>query len=88
MVPMFLRRPKGYITLHYNFMFWSAVGLYGVFLAETAVRLLVIMMDSGRPSPIFYLIVEIAVFIVTGAATIISRRKDAEWSKFDKNINP
>ena len=39
MVPVLLKRPKHYISLHYNFMYWSVMGLYGAFAAETMVRL-------------------------------------------------
>ena len=40
MVPAILRRPKGnWMGLHFSFMYWSVMGLYAAFVAETLVRI-------------------------------------------------
>lgn len=49
MIPAVLRRPKGWLNLHFSFMYWSVFGLYAAFVAEVATRLPVrTMFTSGR----------------------------------------
>ena len=40
MVPVIFRRPKsGWPDLHFSFMYWSVMGPYAAFIAETLVRI-------------------------------------------------
>lgn len=39
MVPAILRRPAGWLRMHYEFMAWSYVGLVAAAVSESAVRL-------------------------------------------------
>lgn len=40
MIPVILRKPKNeWLSLHFSFMYWSVMGLYAAFIAETLVRI-------------------------------------------------
>lgn len=40
MIPAITRKPeKHWLSLHYNFMYWSVMGLYAAFVAEVLTRL-------------------------------------------------
>jgi uncharacterized membrane protein len=38
MIPVILRRPKDWLSLHFSFMYWSVLGLYAAFVSEVLVR--------------------------------------------------
>lgn len=58
MMPIMTRKPeKFYLALHLGFMYWSVMGLYAAFFAETLVRMPDIAFFDGSPDPIFYHIV-------------------------------
>lgn len=83
MLPMFLKKPKGYISLHFNFMYWSVMGLYAAFVAETLVRIPDVVIESGIPNSTFYSLTGIAVGVVMVLANIFAYRNKRNWSKFD-----
>ena len=67
LVPILTRRPKNnYISLHFSFMYWSIIGLYGAFAAETLVRLPKVVIESGIPNNVFYNMTGIAVGLTMG----------------------
>ncbi len=37
--PLFFRKNKNWISLHFSFMYWSVMGLYAAFIAESMVRI-------------------------------------------------
>ena len=88
MVPVMIKRPKSYISLHYNFMYWSVMGLYGALTAETMVRIPDVVIDSGIPNSTFYAMTGIAVGMTMGLAAYFARRNKKKWMKFDSSLNP
>lgn len=38
MIPAFLRKPDGWVILHFSFIYWSVLGLYVAFLSEIVTR--------------------------------------------------
>jgi uncharacterized membrane protein len=56
MIPIIVRKNAQTISLHLSFMYWSVIGLYCAFVAETLVRC---------PIPFLYGNLSIAVFIGT-----------------------
>ncbi|NNE25712.1 MAG: hypothetical protein HKN09_02610 [Saprospiraceae bacterium] len=84
MLPMFLKRPKHYISMHFSFMFWSVFGLYGAFMAEVLVRIPKTVISDGEILAVFYNMVGIAVFIVMGIGYFIFSKKKKTWSSFEK----
>lgn len=83
MVPVLRKRPKGYIALHYNFMYWSVVGLYGAFLAEILTRIPPLVIKDRTILPIFFGLVGVSIFIMMGFGVYIMKRKRPDWSKFE-----
>ncbi len=86
MLPMIIKKPKSYITLHFNFMYWSVIGLYAAFTAETLVRIPDVIMESGIPNSTFYKMTGLAsgITMILGAFFSIKNRK--KWMKFDKSL--
>lgn len=38
MIPVLLRKPESWLSLHFSFIYWSVMRLYAAFVAETLVR--------------------------------------------------
>ncbi|MBC7795646.1 MAG: hypothetical protein H7Z37_02100 [Pyrinomonadaceae bacterium] len=71
MLPVIFRRPRGsWLALHFNFMYWSVIGLYAAFAAETLVRM---------PGQKFFAAVGIATFIVFAAGNIAFLFYKKKW---------
>jgi len=87
MIPMFLKRPKSYVTLHFSFMFWSVLGLYGAFIAEIFVRIPKIVIEDGAPNPLFYNLIGVGVFIVMGFGYFFFFRNKRKWARLDKSLD-
>ena len=85
LLPMLLRKPKSYITMHYNFMFWSVFGLYGALIAEILVRIPKAVFTDSTPNSLFYNLIGVGVFFVMGLGYFIINKNRSNWSKFDKN---
>lgn len=83
-VPILLKKPKSYISLHYNFMYWSVFGLYGAFMAEALTRVPPMVIENGAPMALFYNLVGVAVFITMGIGYFIFFRKKKDWTKFEQ----
>ena len=73
MIPVILRKPvNSWLRLHYSFMFWSVIGLYAAFVAETLVRI---------PQTPFFGMVGFASFGVTIIGGILFAIYKKKWSK-------
>jgi len=82
LIPIFTRRPKkSYISLHFSFMYWSVIGLYGAFIAEMFVRLPKIVFEGGRPNYMFYNMLGIAVAITMGLGAYFFIKQKPKWEK-------
>ncbi|MBX2892917.1 MAG: hypothetical protein KF734_18550 [Saprospiraceae bacterium] len=74
---------KQYISLHLSFMYWSVMGLYGAFAAETMVRLPKIVIESGVPNKVFYQMSGLAVGLTMAIGAFAFFRLRDKWdSKF------
>lgn len=82
-MPMLLKKPANYISLHFNFMYWSVIGLYGALAAETMVRFPDVVIESGVPNAVFYNMTGIAVAITMGLGAYAIIRKYKTWSRYD-----
>ncbi|MCU0239798.1 MAG: hypothetical protein MUC29_10175 [Pyrinomonadaceae bacterium] len=73
MIPAILRKPaKSWFSWHYNFMYWSIIGLYAAFAAELLVRV---------PQQPFFRMVGIASFGVTAIGGIFFAIYKKKWAK-------
>lgn len=81
MVPIVWRKPAGrYIEIHFAFMYWSVVGLYAAFFAETAVRLPDTVIAAGVPNHYFYTAAGIGTGVVMLIANIAWFRMKPRWA--------
>ena len=82
LIPIFTRRPKlSYLSLHFSFMYWSVLGLYGAFIAEMFVRIPAIVLEGSRPNAMFYNMLGIAVAITMGLGAYFFIRNKPNWDK-------
>ena len=79
-VPILTKRPaKNYILFHFSFMYWSVIGLYGAFAAETLVRMPKIVIESGIPNKVFYNMTGIAVGLTMGIGAYFFIKLKSKW---------
>lgn len=82
MIPMLIRKPeKSYLSLHLGFMYWSVMGLYAAFFAETLVRLPDLAFFDGSPAPLFYYIVIGCLISTMIIGTWFFIRYNQEWEQ-------
>ncbi len=73
MIPIWTKKPANkWKYLHFNFMYWSVIGLYAAFAAEVLTRI---------PETPFFGMVGIATGIVTITGGIFLRINKAKWVK-------
>lgn len=86
MIPILTKQPAdNYIGMHYNFMYWSVIGLYCAFAAETLVRLPRVVIIDGVPATMFYNMVGIATAVVMFFGVFFFIRNKEKWAAFDKS---
>ena len=82
MIPMLIKRPaQSYISLHFSFMYWSVVGLYGAFVAEVLVRIPKIVFEGGAPNKLFYYLIGAAGVITMGLGAYYFVKNQKKWDK-------
>ena len=80
--PVLTKKSKNYLLTHFNFMYWSVVGLYCAFMAEVFSRLpKIILTESGEPMTAFYKGVGIGIGFVMTIAVIFFNRYKPKWTK-------
>lgn len=81
-IPILLKRPtKNYISLHFSFMYWSIIGVYGAFVSETLVRMPKVVVESGIPNSVFYNMIGVGTAIVMGLGVYFFLKKKSTWDK-------
>ncbi|MFD2561184.1 DUF2306 domain-containing protein [Aquimarina rubra] len=78
-IPMLIKRPKGYLKLHLSFMYWSVIGLYCAFFAEVLTRIPFIFKLDKNIVTIFYTLVGLATTIVGGLGSVYFRKFKDTW---------
>ena len=84
LLPVFLKKPKRYLGLHLNFMYWSVIGLYGALVAETMVRIPDVVIENDLPTQVFYRYSGLGAGLVmfVGIFFILLRQK--KWDRIAK----
>ncbi len=72
MLPAILRKPADWVELHFHFMYWLVIGLYGAFVSEVLTRV---------PETPFYSMLGAAVFAVMGLGFLFWFWKKGKWSE-------
>ncbi len=82
LMPILTRRPtNNYISLHFSFMYWSIMGVYGAFVSETLVRMPKVVVESGIPNSVFYNMTGIGTVIVMGLGVFFFLKNKSKWDK-------
>lgn len=82
LIPILTRRPaKSYMSLHFGFMYWSIMGVYGAFVSETLVRMPAVVVESGIPNRVFYNMTGIGTAIVMGLGVYFFLKLKSKWDK-------
>lgn len=82
LLPIYLKRPAdNYVSLHFSFMYWSVMGVYAAFVAETMVRMPKVVVQSGIPNSVFYTMTGIGTAVVMGLAVFFFLRLHPKWDK-------
>jgi uncharacterized membrane protein len=80
--PVLTKKWKNYLLIHFNFMYWSVVGLYCAFMAEIFSRLpKIILTETGKPTTYFYKGVGIGIAIVMTTAILFFIKYKPKWTK-------
>jgi len=87
-IPILIKRPtNNYISLHFSFMYWSIMGVYGAFVSETLVRMPKVVVESGIPNRFFYYMTGIGTAIVMGLGVYFFLKNKSKWDKQFGSIN-
>ncbi len=87
-IPILIKRPtNNYISLHFSFMYWSIMGVYGAFVSETLVRMPKVVVESGIPNRFFYYMTGIGTAIVMGLGVYFFLKNKSKWDKQFVSIN-
>jgi uncharacterized membrane protein len=80
--PVLTKKRKNYLLTHFNFMYWSVVGLYCAFMAEIFSRLpKIILTETGEPMTAFYKGVGIGIGVVMTIAISFFMKYKPKWTK-------
>lgn len=86
MIPVILRKPqKNWLGMHFGFMYWSVLGLYAAFVAETATRLPIKTMFSSAKT--FFITVAIATALTMIIGEIVFYKKKKTWHNLNAGSN-
>lgn len=78
--PILTKRPTdNYISLHFSFMYWSVMGVYGAFVSETLVRMPKVAVESGIPNSVFYNMTGIGTALVMGLGVYFFLKLKPKW---------
>jgi len=82
LIPILTKRPNNsYVSLHFCFMYWSIMGVYGAFVSETLVRMPKVVIESGIPNSVFYNMTGIGTAIVMGLGVYYFLKLKPKWEK-------
>jgi len=80
--PVIAKTSKNYLLSHFNFMYWSVIGLYAAFMAETFSRLpKIVLSETGQPMTIFYKLIGVAIALVMGIGVFFFIKYKPIWTK-------
>ena len=82
LVPILTKKPaQHYISLHFSFIYWSVMGVYGAFVSETLVRMPKVVVASGIPNRVFYNMTGIGTALVMGFGVYFFIKLKPKWDK-------
>ncbi len=82
LIPILTKQPaNNYVSLHFSFMYWSVMGVYGAFVSETLVRMPKVVVESGIPNSVFYNMTGIGTAVVMGLGVFFFLKLKPGWDK-------
>ena len=82
LIPILIKRPiNNYKSLHFNFMYWSIMGVYAAFVSETLVRMPKVVVESGIPNSVFYNMTGIGTALVMGLGVYFFLKLKPKWDR-------
>ena len=78
--PVLVKNFKNYLLVHFNYMYWSVVGLYCALCAEILTRIPFIY-DLPNKRQLFGILTGVSIFLVMTVATIIFAKMKPKWTK-------
>jgi len=83
---IYLKKPaNNYLSVHFSFMYWSVMGVYGAFVSETLVRMPKVVVESGIPNSLFYNMTGIGTAVVMGLGVYFFLKFKPIWdNKFSE----
>lgn len=78
--PVLVKNFENYLLVHFNYMYWSVVGLYCAFCAEILTRIPFIY-ELPNKRQLFGILTGVSIFIVMTIATIIFVKMKPKWTK-------
>ena len=82
LIPILIKRPiNNYKSLHFSFMYWSIMGVYGAAVSETLVRMPKVVVESGIPNSVFYNMTGIGTALVMGVGVYFFLKLKPKWDK-------
>lgn len=73
------KRPANNLSLHFSFMYWSVMGVYGAFVSETLVRMPKVVVESKIPNSVFYIMTGIGTALVMGCGVYFFIKLKPKW---------
>ena len=81
-IPISIKRPvNNYVLLHFSFMYWSIIGVYGAFVSETLVRIPKVVVEGGIPNNVFYNLIAIGTILVMGFGAYFFIKLLPKWER-------
>jgi len=78
--PIVAKRPtNNHVSLHFSFMYWSVMGVYGAFVSETLVRMPKVVVESGIPNSVFYTMTGVGTALVMGFGVYYFVKFKPKW---------
>lgn len=78
--PIWRKSGTNYIYQHFNFMYWSVIGLYCAFMAEIFSRLpKYVLTPEGKPMTVFYQFVGVGTAVVMIIGVIFFAKYKKVW---------
>jgi len=86
LLAIYLKKPANtYLSVHFSFMYWSVIGVYGAFVSETLVRMPKVVVESGIPNSVFYNMTGIGTAVVMGLGVYFFLKFKPIWdNKFSE----
>lgn len=84
MYPVLVKKSNNFLLLHFNYMYWSVVGLYCAFCVEILTRIPFVF-DLPNKRQLFGILTGVSIFIVMTIATIIFAKMKPKWTKQYEN---